>query len=235
MATVTGIFASPAEAENAMHSLRAHGFEESQINLLARGESSFPVHGTQAGAAIGAFVGLSAATFLPGLGPVVGMGMIATGLIGTGLGAAAGAAIDRHTHGVPNEELYFYEEAVRNGQSVVIVEAQDQTQETQARNLLERGGGRSVQSLRREWWQSLRDDERAYLRHQGRELEPNEPEYRSGFEAALHPTTRGRDLTDVVAYVEECYPEPCKTEVFRIGYDRGQQYFRRRMAARETE
>ncbi|HEV8660410.1 MAG TPA: hypothetical protein VGS96_17525 [Thermoanaerobaculia bacterium] len=235
MATVTGIFASPAEAENAMHSLRAHGFEESQINLLARGESSFPVHGTQAGAAIGAFVGLSAATFLPGLGPVVGMGMIATGLIGTGLGAAAGAAIDRHTHGVPNEELYFYEEAVRNGQPVVIVEAHDQTQATQARNLLERGGGRSVQSLRREWWQSLRDDERAYLRHQGRELEPNEPAYRSGFEAALHPATRGRDLTDVVTYVEECYPEPCKTEVFRIGYDRGQEYFRRRMAARETE
>jgi hypothetical protein len=235
MASVTGIFASAAEAETALQSLKAHGFEESQINILARGESSFPVHGKQAGAAVGAFLGLSAATFVPGLGPVLGMGMIASGLIGTGLGAAVGAAVDRHTHGVPNEDLYFYEEAVRNGQTVLIVDAHDETEETKAKNLLERGGGRSVQSLRREWWQGLRDEERAYLRHQGRELEPNEPDYRSGFEAALHPATRGRDYPQVVAYVEQCYPEPCKTEVFRIGYERGQDYFRRRMAARETE
>src|SRR5438128_1548088 len=176
MSSVTAIFTSPSDAENAIHTLEAHGIEPSQINLLGRGESSFPVHGKAAGAALGAFAGLSAATFLPGLGPVVGAGMIATGLIGTGLGAAAGAAIDRHTHGVPNEDLYFYEEAVRSGQTVVIVDAHNPRQETQTRNLLERAGGRSVQSVRREWWQGLREGEEAYLRYQGRELEPHEPD-----------------------------------------------------------
>ncbi len=228
MGTVTGIFPSSAEAGNAIHALEAQGFEESQINLLARGESSFPVHGAQAGAAIGAFAGLSAATLVPGLGPIVGMGMLASGLIGTALGAAAGKVVDRHTHGVPNEDLYFFDEALRHGQTVVIVDPRDPVQETKARNLLERAGGRSTHSLRQEWWQTIRD------RHR-HEFNGDEEEYRAGFEAALHPFTRGRDLQEVAPYVETCYPEPCRSEAFRIGFQRGQEYFRNRMQARESE
>ncbi len=235
MSSVTGIFASTAEAEVAIHVLRTHGFDEGQVNVLTRGESSFPVHAKGAGAVIGAAAGLSVATLLPGLGPVIGAGMLATGLIGTALGSAAGAAIHRHTHGVPNEDLYFYEEAVRDGKAVVIVETRDSTQETQARNLLERAGGRPVLATRREWWYSLRDRERDYLRSRGQDLGPVEADYRCGFEAALHPTTRGRDYDEVVAYVETCYPGPCRTAAFRVGYDRGQNYFRERVRARELE
>jgi hypothetical protein len=235
MDSVSGTFASPAEAENAMHSLTAHGFEETQINVLARGESSFPVHAKQAGAAIGAYLGLGAVTLLPGLGPVLGIGMLASALIGAGLGATAGAAVERRTHGVPNEDLFFFEEAVRNGRMVVIVETRDASQETQARNLLERAGGRSVGAARRDWWQSLRERERNYLRSQGHDFEQVEDEYQAGFEAALHPATRGRGYEQVVAYIEQCYPGPCRTEVFRVGFDRGQDYFRQRVSARESE
>lgn len=229
MSTVTAVFSSPADAERAIRSLGDNGFEDKQINLLASGsDSSFPVHAKQAGAAIGAYAGLGAATFLPGLGPVVGVGMLATGLIGSALGAVAGSALARHTHGIPNEDLYFYDEALRSGQTVIIVDAHDAIEETRARNLLERAGGRSVQSVRHEWWQSVRGGHR-------HEFNGEEKDYRAGFEAALHPATRGRDLDEVTAYIETCYPEPCRTEAFRIGYERGQDYFRRRMAARETE
>jgi hypothetical protein len=230
MTIVTAMFASSADAERAILSLEDNGFEEKQINYLATGKelASFPVHAPQAGAVIGAAAGLGAATFLPGLGPVVGVGMLATGLIGTALGAAAGTAISRNTHGIPNEDLYFYDEALRNGQTVIVVEPRDPVQETKARNLLERAGGRSVQSVRHEWWQNVRD----WHRH---EFNGHESEYRAGFEAALHPATRGHDYREVTEYVETCYPDGCRTEAFRVGYDRGQEYFRRRMAARETE
>lgn len=230
MPTVTAMFASAADAERAVRSLQENRFEESRINYLASGRegATFPVHGKQAGAAIGAAAGLSVATFLPGLGPIVGAGMLATGLIGAGLGAAAGGAIGRHTHGIPNEDLYFYDEALRNGQTVVIVDAADAVEETRARNLLERAGGRSVQSLRHEWWQNVRDGHR-------HEFNGHEHDYRAGFEAALHPATRGREYGEVADYVTTCYGDACRTEAFRTGYSRGQDFFRKRMAARETE
>jgi hypothetical protein len=235
MTTVAGIFDSLEEAEAAVQTLKAHGTSDGQINILARGKSSFPVHGKQAGGAIGGALGLSAVTLLPGLGPVIGLGMLASGLIGVALGAAAGAAVDRHTHGVPNEDLFFFEEAIRSGGAVIIIETRDATQETQGRNLIERAGGRASHVVRRDWWQNRRQPEGDYLRSRGYELEPVESDYRSGFEAALHPTTRGRDYDQVVAYVETCYPGPCRTAAFRVGFDRGQQYFRDRMQAREVE
>jgi hypothetical protein len=235
MTSIAGIFASPEHAEAAIQTLKSHGIHDGQINVLARGESSFPVHAKQAGGAIGATLGLGAVTLLPGLGPVIGVGMLATGLIGAALGAAAGAAVDRHTHGVPNEDLYFFEETIRDGGAVIIIETRDSTQETQARNLIERAGGRAAHAVRRDWWQNRRQHEGDYLRSRGHDLEPVESDYRAGFEAALHPTTRGRDYHQVVRYVETCYPGPCRTAAFRVGYDRGQEYFRDRVQARELE
>jgi uncharacterized membrane protein len=235
MTTVAGIFDSLEEAEAAVQTLKSHGISDGQINVLARGESSFPVHAKQAGGAIGGALGLGAVTLLPGLGPVIGLGMLASGLIGVALGAAAGAAVDRHTHGVPNEDLFFFEETIRNGGAVVIIETRDATQETQGRNLIERAGGRAAHVVRRDWWQGRRHQEGDYLRSRGYELEPVESDYRSGFEAALHPTTRGRAYEQVVSYVETCYPGPCRTAAFRVGYDRGQEYFRDRVQARELE
>ena len=227
MSTVTAVFPSSADADRAIRSLEKQRFGNTQVNYLAPGGdgSSFPVRAPQAGAALG---GLSAATFLPGVGPVIAAGMLASGLIGAAVGAAAGAAIGKRTHGVATEDLYFYDEAIRNGQTVVIVDAHDAAEETRARNLLERAGGRSVQALRQEWWQNVGDSYR-------NDFNGHESDYRQGFEAALHPSTRGREYDQVSDYVETCYGETCRTDAFRAGYDRGQDWFRRRMAARETE
>lgn len=233
MSTVTGIFQSVGEAEKAIRALRSHGIADAHLNVLASEDAlkeqsqHFPVDGKKAGAAIGAYLGLSMATFLvPGLGPIAGAGMLAAGIAGAGLGAAAGQTISRVTAGFPNEDLYFFERALRDGGAIVAVEASDENQATQVRNLIERAGGRSVQSVRRDWWQHLRDRERLHLNSRGVDFQKDEPDYHAGFESALHPATRGHDYQEVIAYVETCYPEPCRTEAFRIGFDRGQEYFR---------
>ena len=231
MSIVTAMFASAADAERAINSLAENGFDSKQVNYLAAADvsSHFPVHAPHAGATVGGVLGLGAATFLPGIGAIVAAGMLASGLIGAALGAAAGAAVrNRHTHGVPNEDLYFYDEAIRTRQTVVMVDAKDEVEATKARNLLERAGGRSVQAVRHEWWQNVRDAHRDDFN--GREIE-----FRQGFEAALHPATRGREYEQVTDYVTTCYGDACRSDAFRVGYGRGQEYFRSKMAARETE
>lgn len=219
MATLTAVFDSATDAHQAIDELRHRGFEESRIGCLAPGEHTA---GKGAGATMGGILGMGAATFLiPGLGPVAGFGLLAGALAGAGLGAAAGSTVDRKSD-VPREDLYFCEDSLRRGQTVVLVEASGDAEETQARNLLEHAGGRRLDSLRHEWWQTVRDGEREHVRERGGEWD--EINYRAGFEAALHPETRGREYDQVAAYVEDCYPEPCRTEVFRIGFDRGRQY-----------
>ncbi|HEU4523355.1 MAG TPA: hypothetical protein VFT12_15205 [Thermoanaerobaculia bacterium] len=219
MATITAVFDSPSSAHRAVGDLKDRGIDESRIGLLAPGDHAV---GKGSGAALGGILGMGAATFLiPGLGPIAGIGIIAGALAGAGLGAAAGAAVE-HKSDVPKEDLYFVENGLRHGNAVVLVEAQDDATETQVRNLLEHSGGRSIESLRREWWQGLRDGEREHVQQTGRAWSEND--YRSGFEAALHPATRGREYQQVTAYVESCYPGPCKTEAFRLGFDRGRQY-----------
>lgn len=238
MAIVTGIFTSQDDAEVAIRSLGARGFADSQVSLLKPGDAHFgtPVHGKTMGAVMGGVLGAGASTFLiPGLGPIAGIGMLAASLAGVGLGAAAGAAVDRHTKGIPNDELFFYEEALRGGGSVVFVEARNASQATQARHLLEQAGARNADTVRRDWWDALREDERQYANARGYDFDRNESDYRAGFEAALHPATRGRSFSEGVVYLETCYPEACRTEVFRIGFDRGQHYLRRgRIAGNEV-
>ena len=228
MPTVTAIFSSPAAAQKALEAVRAHGTESSGVSLLAPGdavpvEENRPIQGKVAGGAVGSVLGMGAATFLiPGLGPVIGLGMIAAGLAGAGLGAAAGAAVERTTAGVPNEDLYFYEESLRRGEAIVFVDATDEDERTRVRHVLEQAGGVSVDTKRRDWWGGMREYEREHARSRG--VDWNESDYRAGFEAALHPVTRGRSYDECVAYIETCYPEPCRRDAFRVAFDRGQQY-----------
>src|SRR5205085_3412228 len=137
---ISGVFPSAEDAERAIATLKSHGFTDSEVSVLTRGEHhSAGARGL--GAAMGGVLGMGAATFLiPGLGPIAGVGLIAAGLAGAGLGAAAGKAADKLTSGVPNEELFFYEEAMREGQAIVFISVEDPEHSSQARNLLEQGG-----------------------------------------------------------------------------------------------
>jgi stress response protein YsnF len=73
----------------------------------------------------GLVVGLGALA-IPGIGPIVAAGPIATTLAGAGIGAATGGLIGALTNlGVPEEHAEHYAEGVRRGGTLVTVEVDD--------------------------------------------------------------------------------------------------------------
>jgi hypothetical protein len=145
MSTVTGIFRTRAEAEEAITRLETGGISESQIGMvmtdLARGshfrmeESSKADEGAAAGAGIGGLVGvvlgsvLSAGTIaIPGLNLVV-VGALAPALAGLGAGAVAGGLIGGLIGaGIPEHEAKMYEKEIKRGNVLLAVTAKTSEQ-----------------------------------------------------------------------------------------------------------
>jgi hypothetical protein len=246
MVTVTGIFKSRADAEGAVERLRRIGIEgKGQLNLLMPGATDreiaqIPTSDAEQpgmGAAVGGVVGGasamaigSAATSLliPGIGPVVAVGILASGLLGAFAGAAAGGALeDSMTEGPPKDELFFYEDALRQGRTVIIALAKDDEQAQSARQALAESGAESIDAARQSWWIGLRDLEHEHYAADGKNFADAEPAYRRGFEAALHPETRGRSYEEAKERLRRIHPGVCDEEPFRRGYERGNAYFRK--------
>lgn len=250
METVAGIFRSRADAERAVEGLRSTGVGEDRISLLAPGttsgelEAAVPTTETEQpgmGGALGGTVGgalgvagglhlgaAAASLFIPGVGPVFAAGLIGAALLGAG-GAAAGAAAGEKMEegvagGLPHDELYVYEDALRQGRTVVIAVADDSDQAERARGILSGNGAESVDAAREDWWVGLRDAEEGEYAKAGGDFKTDEPVFRRGFEAALHPRARGRSYDDDAARLRECFGEECEAEPFRRGYDRGRRY-----------
>ena len=251
MKSVTGTFASCGDAEKAISTLRSNGIEESQITLLlpgtpeeeAREAATVPTSDTEqpgmgktmggvVGVAMGAAGGLSlgsvaASALIPGVGPVVGLGMAgaaALGLIGGVAGVAAGKAIENSsTHGLPKDEIFLYEDALRKGRSVLIVFA-DSDKADDVRDLLRQAGAETIDAARHTWWIGLRDVEEENYRASGGDFSTEESVYRQGFEAALHPDHREKLYDEARPTLENEFGQECKTECFRRRYERGRRY-----------
>src|SRR5918999_3549129 len=139
MKTVVGIFRARADAERSLHELHSLGFDDKHVNLLVPGSerelASVPVtagEGPGMGKAIGTVVGgvagaaggmqlvaAAASGFIPGVGPVIAAGLLAGALAGVGGAAIGGALENAMVEGIPKDELYVYEDALRQGRSVV--------------------------------------------------------------------------------------------------------------------
>lgn len=250
MGTAAGIFEALADAERAVEQLRSIGIPDDKISILSPGtpveeiEAAVPtteteqpgmgtalggVVGGAMGASAGATIGAAAASLLvPGVGPVLAAGIIGAALLGAG-GAAAGATAghvieDNVATGLPHDELYVYEDALRKGHSVVIALTDDDEQEQAARNVLAQAGAESVDAARESWWVGLRDAEQEKYAEQGREFAKDESLYRRGFESALHPQARGKSYDERVEFLREHYGADCEGDAFKCGYDRGQSY-----------
>ena len=239
MSTVAGIFNSRAEAESAVGALEGAGFGEDRISLLTPGvsqsqlddvpttETEQPGMGKALGGTVGGALGIAgglqlgaaaASLFLPGVGPVIAAG-IAAAVLGAG-----GALEDSMAEGLPHDELFVYEDALRRGRSVVLVVADDEVQEGIARDLFKEAGAESVDAARESWWVGLRDAEEAEYTVDGGDFSVEEPVYRRGFEAALHPAARGRSYDEDATRLRECYGQECGEGAFRRGYERGRRY-----------
>jgi hypothetical protein len=178
------------------------------------------------GGALGA--GLAASLIIPGIGAVTAAGAAAVALLGAMgaiAGGAAGAAVDDAAfEGIPVDELFVYEDALRRGRSVVIVLARDQATAELARSILSASGAESVDAARENWWVGLRSAEELEYQATGGDFRADEPLYRRGFEAALNPAFRGRNYQDALSELQRRYPTAYQEQAFRRGYERGLAY-----------
>jgi hypothetical protein len=250
MKTVTGIFASRADAERAVERLHAMALPDKYISLLTPGtsqdqidaavpttETEQPGMGSALGGTVGGALGVAggmhigaaiASLFVPGVGPIFAAGILGAALLGIG-GATAGAKTgeameDSIAPELPHDELYVYEDALRQGRSVVIAATKDDEQADAARGILGQAGAESLDAARENWWVGLRDAEESEYAKEGRDFKAEEAHYRRGFEAALHPRARGKAYNDAIDYLRERHGDDYTAEGFRRGYERGRSY-----------
>jgi hypothetical protein len=246
MKPTVGIFIHRNDAETAVKALRTQGIAERDINQLfpgapedalrglptdegeqpGMGEAVGAVVGTGLGASSGAYLGAVASALIPGIGPVVAIGVGAAALLGiagaVGGAAAGGALEDALSDGLPTDEWFVYKDALRQGHAIVIVGAAGDAQAETVRRTLERHGAESVDAARERWWIGLRSAEAEHY-HNG-DFKVVESRFRRGFEAALHPDTRGHPYETVTAQLRQLCPNEYQDPAFRDGYRRGQEY-----------
>ncbi len=249
MKTVAGIFKARADAERAVERLRALGLAENNISLLTPGttpeevdaqvpttETEQPGMGKTLGGVVGGAVGLAggahlgtvlASLLIPGVGPILAAGLAGAALLGAGgmaAGAAAGGRMEENiAAGLPHDELFVYEDALRQGRTVVIAVADEELGEP-AQTTLAEAGAESVDAAREDWWIGLRAAEAETYTGQGGDFTSDEKLYRRGFEAALYPQARGKAYADALPRMRPHYGDECATDAFRYGYERGQTY-----------
>jgi len=258
MQTVVGIFTSQAAAEHAAVRLCSLGLTREQINFLIPGasqaqleqvpttETEQPGMGRALGGVVGGAIGASGlmstaviSTLIPGLGPITAIGLTSLALAGLLGGALAGVAVggaleNTLANGLPKDELYVYEDALRQGRTVLIVSTEDATQAEAARVELTQSGAESLDAARDTWWVGLRDAEVETYTAQGWDFSKDEAVYRRGFEAALRADVAGQSYTDVVRYLRVHYPDVYNSKAFQNGYARGQAYYEGWLAKRRT-
>ena len=154
--TVVGLFQDQPSAEAAINRLTAAGFREDQIGVAVkdreRQDALTESTGTQAaedatkgavgGGVVGGVIGLLAgvgALAIPGVGPIIAGGALASTLAGAGIGAAAGGLLGALVGmGVPEEEAKHFERGFKEGGILVTVQAGDRAE--LARQALSEGG-----------------------------------------------------------------------------------------------
>jgi uncharacterized protein (TIGR02271 family) len=146
---VAAVFDDRADAERAITALRDAGFPPDRIGVALRdrtaqgelveetgtkaaeGAATGALGGGLLGGLVGLLVGLGALA-IPGVGPVVAGGALAsafglaggTAVAGAGIGAAAGGLVGALVGmGIPEEEAKYFESGFRSGRTLVTVEA----------------------------------------------------------------------------------------------------------------
>lgn len=252
MKAVTGVFASQTDGQRALAQLRSLGLTEDLTLLTPKStdpdQAAVPAvsaeqagMGKAIGALVGGAVGLSGgplliAAVIPGVGPITAVGLLGGAILaaaGASVGAAAGGKLENSmTEGLPEDELFVYEDALRKGRSVVMALATDDVEASVFRELLRAEGAESVDAAREQWWIGLRSAQREHYSSQGRNFGNDEKFYRLGFESALHARTRCKEydqtlaeMTGKIEEIERQHPGFEVAEPFRKGYERGRDYY----------
>ena len=158
---------------------------------------------------------------------MLGIGILAgtlLGAIGAVGGAAVGATLESEVFkGLPEEESFVYEDALRKGHTVVVVMAEDGDANA-VRCALEFAGAETVDRAREMWWIGLRDVEKERYTADGANFEHDERDFRGGFEAALQLRNRNRSWQEYYQELGDRNTHAYEREAFKRGYERGRQY-----------
>src|SRR5205823_6339716 len=102
--------------------------------------------GAVTGGAVGLALGEMATTLLvPGIGPILALGALGGGLLGALAGGAVGAKAEETVlDGLPETELFIYEDALRHERTVVIAMAENKAQADAARSIFQNCGAESI-------------------------------------------------------------------------------------------
>ncbi|WP_207210262.1 general stress protein [Lichenibacterium ramalinae] len=162
--TATALYHSYASAADAVGKLEAAGIPHDNISIVSNDEANtgqYSDHpGTGAGASFGTVLGGGAGLLaglgmlaIPGLGPVVAAGWLASTLVGAGVGAAAGGLVGALTDaGIDHGDADAYAEGVRRGGTLVTVRA-DEAQIDRATQILDVDGAVDLDERRTAWGQ----------------------------------------------------------------------------------
>lgn len=132
-----GVFDDRNDAELAARDLRDKGFKDEQIGYAWHDESGkthaegnkageMAASGAGTGVVLGGLIGAGAALLIPGIGPIVSGGLLATALAGGVTGAVAGGVAGALVGlGIPEVEATYYDQQFRDGRTLMTVRADD--------------------------------------------------------------------------------------------------------------
>jgi hypothetical protein len=252
---ITGVFKTREAAEHAVTAAHAAGITGDRITLLTPGSvdqvdkemksvatdaTEQPGMGGAIGALLGGGVGLTGGSLLmalvPGVGPITAFGLLGTALLGAAgatIGATTGNKVERDSYqGLPEDEIFVYEDALRKGRSVVVALADDGDSASKVREVLDKEGAESVDAAREQWWIGLRNAEESRYSKTTRSFSEDEKFFRFGFQAAMHAKTRCLEFDQISAEmnaaledVQKQYPDAKVEEPFTRGYRRGREHY----------
>jgi hypothetical protein len=255
MEAVSGVFNTRTAAERVVQEAASAGIPADKVTLLTPGSvdridkemPSVPTDSTEQpgmgkaiGALMGGGVGLTGGALLialvPGVGPITAIGLLGAaiaGAAGATVGATVGDRMEKSSiEGLPEDEIFVYEDALRQGRSVVVALAENEESAARLRELMKAEGAESVDAAREQWWIGLRSAEESHYSKSGKNFENDERFYRLGFQAALHAKTRCMEFDQVsgamnaaLEDVQRQHPGVDVEEAFTRGYQRGRDYY----------
>lgn len=244
MQVVTGMFHFPADATRTADRLQEAGVAPERLHLVTPGspradlEATLPIEetegpgvGTVLGGLVGGVLALILSPFFVSGGPFPAIGRTGVTVIvvlgAVILGIVLGTRIERTaTRGIPRDDLYLYEEALRRGRSILLAIADAPTEAATIRRELKAAGAEPLDAFGTDWWMGLREVEKAhYEGSTGKPFGEAEPTYRHGYEVALHRRYRGRAYDEVAQELQMRHGDESRGNDFRRGYERGHAYY----------
>lgn len=160
---VIGVFEDRAQAELAVDELERANFKDQDIGFVIRGSEAVrggmitdaqgtkdrkgALTGMAVGGMVGGLIGAASALVIPGVGPILAGGILASAFGGAIAGVATGGILGAMLGlGVSEDEARFYETEFNAGRAIVAVRAGARS--AQAGEILHRHGGYDIQTRR---------------------------------------------------------------------------------------